>query len=154
MISEMKSLDTLQVWQKPMVFALQVQKEILPLLPPEEKWSMTMQIRRSVQSIPGNIAEGYGRFYFQEGVRFSYIARGSLEETYTHLALAEKLGYIPENTVNMMHDKVIELRRLINGYISFLKKSKHGVNEPGNYNRVQENSTIYYPDIPLPEAEE
>jgi four helix bundle protein len=78
-MAEEKGLETLQVWQKAMALAVKVQQEILPLLPPEEKWAMAAQLRRSVQSIPGNIAEGYGRYYFQESVRFCYIARGSLE---------------------------------------------------------------------------
>ncbi len=153
-MAEIKSLDTLQVWQKALAFAVKVQKEILPLLPQEEKWSLAIQLRRAVQSIVGNIAEGYGRFYFQEGVRFCYIARGSLEESFTYLALAEKLGYLPVNTFITIHNEVIELRRLINGYISFLKKSKLGLNEPGNYSRVQENSPLYDLEIPKTDSDE
>ncbi len=78
--SEEKGLETLQVWQKSLAFSVGVCKNILPLIPAQEKWSLIDQLRRSVQSIPANIAEGYGRFYFQEGVRFCYVARGSLEE--------------------------------------------------------------------------
>ncbi len=62
----------------------------------EEKWGLSQQIRRSAQSIPANIAEGYGRYYYQETIRFCYIARGSLEETLSHLVLAHELGYIPD----------------------------------------------------------
>ncbi len=78
-MAEEKGLETLQVWQKAVTFAIKVQREILPLFPPEEKWAMAQQLRRSVQSIPGNIAEGYGRYYYQESIQFCYIARGSLE---------------------------------------------------------------------------
>jgi len=80
MEDEIKGLESLQVWQRSLVFAVKICKEVIPLLPKDERWVMGLQLRRSAQSIPANIAEGYGRFYYQEGVRFCYIARGSLEE--------------------------------------------------------------------------
>ena len=104
------------------------------MLPPEEKWSLNQQIRRSSQSIPANIAEGHGRFYFQENVRFCYIARGSLEETLSHIVYANKVGYVAEALYKSLAVDGENLNRLINGYIGFLKKSKQGANEPGaNY---------------------
>ena len=75
-----KGLERLETWKKSRDFALSVYKEVLPLLPLEEKWGLNQQIRRSAQSVPANIAEGYGRYYYQENVRFCYVARGSLEE--------------------------------------------------------------------------
>ena len=89
-------LEKLNVWCKGRDFAVRVNKEALPLLPPEEKWSLNRQVGRSSQSIPANIAEGHGRFYFQDNVRFCYIARGSLEETLSHIVYAYKVDYIFE----------------------------------------------------------
>src|ERR1051325_8858310 len=91
-----QGLETLEAWRRAKDFAVRVCKDVLPLLPADEKWSLNQQIRRAVQSVPANIAEGHGRFYFQETVRFCYIARGSLSETYTHLTVAHELGYISE----------------------------------------------------------
>ena len=71
-------LEKLDVWCKARDFAVRVNKEILQLLPSEEKWSLNQQLRRSSQSIPANIAEGHGRFYFQDNVRFCYIAPAAL----------------------------------------------------------------------------
>ena len=108
------------------------------------------QLRRSAQSIPANIAEGYGRFYFQEGVRFCYIARGSLEESFSHLTLAHQLGYLNDESYQQLNNRITELRMMINGYISFLKKSKRGISEPGAYDYIKEDSVAYNinPDIP------
>ena len=127
-------LEKLDVWCKARDFAVRVNKEILPLLPSEEKWSLSQQLRRSSQSIPANVAEGHGRFYFQDNVRFCYIARGSLEETLSHIVYAFKVGYISEPIYKDFALDGENLNRLINGYISFLKKNKQGANEPGaNY---------------------
>jgi four helix bundle protein len=131
-------LEKLDVWCRARDFAVRVHKEVLPLLSPEEKWSLSQQLRRSSQSIPANIAEGHGRFYFQDNVRFCYIARGSLEETLSHLVYAQRVGYVPETLFQSLAIDGENLNRLINGYIGFLKKSKQGANEPGANHSVRE----------------
>ena len=141
-----KGLETLQVWKKAMSFTIEIQQQILPSLPGEEKWALGAQLRRSAQSIPANIAEGYGRYYYQEGVRFCYVARGSLEETFTHISLAHELGYISQDAFNKFNGAIQDIRRLLNGYIIFLKKSKRGENEPGTTHRIQDGSIRYFLD--------
>lgn len=136
-------LEKLDVWCKARDFAVRVNKEILPLLPPEEKWSLNQQIRRSSQSIPANIAEGHGRFYFQDNVRFCYIARGSLEETLSHIVYAYKVNYVSERVYKSFAADGENLNRLINGYIGFLKKSKLGANEPGANYAIRDDLTDY-----------
>lgn len=126
-----KGLETLLVWQKSLQFAVIVCKTVVPGLPGEEKYALISQLRRSAESIPANIAEGYGRYYYLEGVHFAYIARGSLEETFSHLAYALKMEYISDNQFDTLHANILELRRLINGFINYLKKSKRGVTESG-----------------------
>lgn len=136
-------LEKLDVWCKARDFAVRVNKELLTVLPNEEKWTLNQQIRRSSQSIPANIAEGHGRFYFQENVRFCYIARGSLEETLSHIVYAYKVNYISETIYKSFATDGENLNRLINGYIAFLKKSKQGANEPGANHSVRETPSDY-----------
>jgi four helix bundle protein len=136
-------LEKLDVWCKARDFVVRVNKEFLPLVPTEEKWSLNQQVRRSSQSIPANIAEGHGRFYFQDNVRFCYIARGSLEETLSHIVYAYKVNYISETLYKSFATDGENLNRLINGYITFLKKSKQGANEPGANYAVRETSADY-----------
>jgi len=85
----------LKVWRRAKDFALEIYAKVLPLLPPEEKWNLNQQLRCASLSISANIAEGYGRFYYQENVRFCYNARGSLEETLSDLVFAFEAKYIP-----------------------------------------------------------
>ncbi len=126
-----KGLTSLTVWKKAIDFAVWVVQEIANHLPPDERFSLASQLRHSVQSIPANIAEGYGRFYYQEGVRFCYTARGSLEETRSHILLAYRLQYINGEQYAKAEQSLIELSRLLNGFIAYLKDKKPGANEPG-----------------------
>lgn len=45
-----------------------------------EKYELVSQMRRASRSVTHNIAEGYGRFHYQENIRFCRISRGSLHE--------------------------------------------------------------------------
>jgi len=147
-------LEKLDVWCKARDFAVRVNKEVLPLLPSEEKWALNQQLRRSSQSIPANIAEGHGRFYFQDNVRFCYIARGSLEETLSHIVYAQRVGYISDMLYKSFVLDGENLNRLINGYIGFLKKSKQGANEPGaNYSVREDPSDYIIENNSLPSSE-
>src|SRR5512137_601816 len=126
-----QGLQKLEVWRRAKDFALRVHRETLPLLPAEEKWGLAQQLRRSSESIPANIAEGYGRFYYQENVRFCYIARGSLEETLSHLVFCHEIGFISAEIYEPFEKEGEEIGKMLNGYIAYIKKSKQGADEPG-----------------------
>lgn len=138
-----QGLKRLQVWVRTKDFAVKIYKRVLPLLPPEEKWNLDQQLRRSALSISANIAEGYGRFYYQDNVRFCYNARGSLEETLSHLVFAFEMDFIPETLSGELETEGEEIDKMLNGYIGYLKKSKQGANEPGANHAVRENPESY-----------
>lgn len=138
-----QGLKRLKVWVRAKDFALNIYEQILPLLPPEEKWNLNRQLRRSSLSISANIAEGYGRFYYQDNVRFCYLARGSLEETLSHLVFAFEAKHIPEGLYNKFESEGEEIDKMLNGYIALLKKSKQGANEPGESYSIQEDSVSF-----------
>ncbi|MBA4376546.1 MAG: four helix bundle protein [Anaerolinea sp.] len=136
-------LDRLETWVKAREYAVEVYRNILPLLPPEEKFNLKSQIRRAATSIPANIAEGYGRFYYQANIQFCYNARGSLDELLSHLMLSHDLGFMDDEVFSQIKSKGNGLVLLINGYISYLKRVKHGEDEPGSPGRIQEEKGIY-----------
>ena len=141
-----EGLKRLKVWVRAKDFALSIYEKALPLLPAEEKWNLNQQLRRCSLSISANIAEGYGRFYYQENVRFYYVARGSLEETLSHLTFAVEMKYIPVELYKQLENEGEEIDKMLNGYISFLKKSKQGANEPGANYHAREEATPYSTD--------
>jgi four helix bundle protein len=138
-----EGLERLKVWVRAKDFALKIHKQILPLLPAEEKWNLIQQLRRSSLSISANIAEGYGRFYYQDNVRFCYIARGSLKESLSHLTFAFEMGYISDEFYKELEAEGEEIDKMLNGYIGFLKRSKQGSNEPGANIAIREESALY-----------
>ncbi len=111
-----EGFESLIVWQKAHALMLFVHREVVPHLPPEEKWDLAHQIRRSSKSIGANIAEGHGRFYYRDRVRFCYNARGSLSETENHLRDARDLTYISESIYRRDRDLAADAQRLLNGY--------------------------------------
>jgi len=143
-----QGLQRLEVWRRSKDFALRIYREVLPLLPSEEKWALNQQLRRSSVSISANIAEGYGRYYYQDNVRFCYNARGSLEETLSHIVFCHEMGYVPASLFQDLAGEGEEITRMINGYIAYLKKSKQGANEPGANHVIHELQAPYQVEIP------
>jgi four helix bundle protein len=125
-------LERLNIWVKAKKLAVDAYTKIIPLLPNEEKWGLAIQIKRSVTSISANIAEGYGRYYYQDNIRFCYNARGSLEETISHIILVSELGLIPADVKSDFIEDADILLKQINGYIAYLRKSKRAISEPQN----------------------
>jgi len=109
--------ENLRIWQEAMELAEIVYK-LLKQFPDYEKFDLASQIRRSVVSIPSNIAEGKGRNSDKEFKKFLYIARGSLFELRTQLELARRLNYI-KNTKEIKN-KIISLESMINTLINKL----------------------------------
>jgi four helix bundle protein len=119
-----KGLESLKVWQKARAFVVLICKELLLMFPAEEKFALSQQLRRAVQSVPANIAEAHGRYHYQDAIRLRYIARGSLDETLSHLILAHDLGYIPNDSLMASRQLWREVYRLLNGYIEYLKRNR------------------------------
>lgn len=128
-MTQNQGLETLEIWQKAVDFAVELCQEVLPMIPQEEKWALSSQMRRASQSISANIAEGYGRYNYQETIHFCYIARGSMAETKTHLILAHRLGYINETIHNRYQARLVELGKMLHGYIAHLRKQKMMIKE-------------------------
>ena len=111
----MKSSDyrKLKVWQKAMDLTIEIYK-LVRLLPKEETYALSDQIRRAVVSIPSNIAEGQGRNSDKEFVNILSIARGSLWELETQIEICERLGYIDSVTKSNAFLITAEVSKMLN----------------------------------------
>ena len=128
---EYKSFTDLDVWK----VARQFKNSIFELskeLPLEEKYRLVDQIIRSSRSIGDNISEGYGRFTYRDQIHFCIQARGSLNETINQLINAYDCKYISAEVLNQFRQKAIELEKLLNGYMAWLKKMINSKANPDN----------------------
>jgi four helix bundle protein len=89
--------------------------------PDEERYALTVQMRRSVVSIPSNIAEGAARNTKKEFAHYLHIAQASLSELDTHLEVAERLGYVPDNARKGVDVLMVRIDKLVSGLIKSIK---------------------------------
>ncbi len=111
----MKSSDyrELIVWQKAMRLTKEVYS-LVKLLPRDETYVLSDQMRRAVVSIPSNIAEGEGRNSEKDFVRFLSQARGSLWELSTQIEICEQVGYLNREQTKDAFGMIIEVSKMIN----------------------------------------
>ncbi len=119
-MGSIKSYKDLIVWQKSMHLVTEVYK-LTKVLPKEELYGLSSQIRRCSVSIPSNIAEGYGRNSTNDYIRFLQIACGSLYELQTQLQICQNLAYLSDEAYFPISNKGEEIERMLIGLIKKLK---------------------------------
>jgi len=115
----LKSYKELKVWQKAYDLCLLIYK-MTNSFPPDERYGLTAQARRSAVSVPSNIAEGYGRKTTADYVRMLYIAYGSLCELETQIMISGDLGYLTDNSANNLRSHISEVERMLKALIKSL----------------------------------
>lgn len=120
----MRDYKKLDIWKKAHLFTKQVYQEILPVMPPEEKFALTNQLRRSVYSIPMNIVEGCGKNTDKDFTHYLDNALGSaLEVEYTCLLIFD-LGYISQEQHDLVYQPINEIKAMLISFIKFLRDGK------------------------------
>ena len=119
-----QSFEELNVWKKARELRKRL-RELLKQFPSEERYRLSEQIIRASRSITANIAEGHGRFHYQENIQFCRTSRGSLSEVLDHLTVALDEHYITAAQLDEYRNEIKEIERMLNGYIAYLKKRKN-----------------------------
>ncbi len=114
-----RSYRDLKVWQKSMDLAVRTY-ELTRTFPSEEKYGIVSQMRRAAASVPANIAEGQARRSTKEFIQMLGIARGSLAEIETFVALSERLGMTRSETSESLLEDCAEINRMMNGLMRAL----------------------------------
>lgn len=111
-----RDFTDLQVWQ----LARELRQQVYALctgFPPDERFALTQQLRRATISITANIAEGFGRYSYQENIQFCRLARGSVFEVRDHLITATDQNYITADGHQRVQALAVRVIQTLNGYI-------------------------------------
>lgn len=123
--NSLKDFTSLDAWERCREVKLYFYSDILPRLPKRERFNLDIQIRKAAVSITANIAEGYGRYYYKEGVKFYRISRASLYELKDHLISCLDLHYISDLEYENGLKRIEVAKVVLNCFIRFVqKKSK------------------------------
>jgi four helix bundle protein len=115
-----RSYKDLIAWQKAVDLAVAFY-DATRNFPREETFGLASQLRRAAVSIPSNIAEGHSRNSTREFAHFLTIALGSLNEAETQLLIAQKLGYLKADTIDILFQHSTEMSKILHGLAASLK---------------------------------
>ena len=118
-----ESFEELDVW----IIGREIKNQIFNLVktfPNAENYRLKDQLIRASISVTANIAEGFGRYHYQENIQYCRQARGSLHEIIDHLITAYDFGYIDEKTLNKIKNDIKRNIKVLNSYISMIQRRK------------------------------
>lgn len=118
----MRDFRKYNVWKEAVDFATVIYG-ITETFPKFERYGLCDQMQRAAVSISSNIAEGSSRTSEKEFAHFLEMAQGSAFEVETQMLVAQNLGYIKEGQYTELLDKITNIERLINSFISKLHSS-------------------------------
>jgi len=105
-----------------MELAVQVYR-LAEQLPCDEQFRLTSQVVRAAASVPANIAEGHARGSRKDYAHFLSIAKGSLMETDTFLAIAVRLGFLNDAQTRPSQSLISEISKIITAIRAKLLRS-------------------------------
>lgn len=120
-MTTVNTFEDLEVWK----LARELKNNIYDLtnnLPHDERYNLKLQLRKASTSITANIAEGFGRYHYQENIQFCRQARGSLFEVIDHLIACADVGYISGEKLKTLKSFAYRINKVLNAYISSLRR--------------------------------
>jgi four helix bundle protein len=121
--AEYKTFEDLEVYKAAREFRMKMYS-LAKELPECEKYNLANQMRRAAVSLTNCIAEGHGRFHYQENIQFLRESRGSLEELIDNVNTCLDEGYADPARLDGLKQEGYALLKKLNGYIKYLRKCK------------------------------
>jgi four helix bundle protein len=109
----------LKVWEKAHAVTLAVYR-VRARFPADERFGLTIQLRRTATLVPMNIAEGCGRATDPEFLRCLSGAMGAANQLEYQLLLAHDLEFLPAKEHERLTTDAIEVKRMIAGLMNTL----------------------------------
>ncbi len=116
-----RSFRDLIVWQKAVRLGVEIYA-VTRLLPTEERFGLSQQLRRAGVSVASNIAEGHARQLRRDYVHFLSMARGSLAELDTQLEIARESKLLEARQTDEAERLSEEIGRMLTSLIHKLAR--------------------------------
>lgn len=130
------AFEKLDVYQSSLDLAIRIRK-IVKAFPKEEQFELTRQLKRSVDSISSNLAEGSGRSSNFDQAHFTNIAYASGLEAINHLNLASRLEFIDEGIYTQLRKEIDKILIKVNALY------KHQIRSVSNLKQItKENDSL------------
>jgi four helix bundle protein len=113
---KIEKLEDLLCWQESRTLNKMIY-EITAAFPLSEKYNLVKHMRECSRNVSGNIAEGFGRFHYQESMQFYRIARGSILELKSDLYCSLDQKYLTKKEFDENLDQIEKVLALLNGLI-------------------------------------
>jgi four helix bundle protein len=126
--ARVRDFTDLQVWQLARELRQQAYASCAGF-PSDERFALAQQLRRATISITANIAEGFGRYSYQENIQFCRLARGSAYEVRDHLITAIDQNYISAEGHQRVEALASRVIQTLNGYIRATQARQKAANE-------------------------
>ena len=111
--------EDLIVWKKAMDLVEGIYR-LAKMLPNEEIYALTSQMKRAAVSIPSNIAEGQERNTTKDFINHLYISKGSKGELETQLLICVRLQYLTQPQIVTAQNLLREIGKMLNALIQSL----------------------------------
>lgn len=118
----------LDIWKEGYRLLMEAYK-VVENFPPEEKFALVTQLIKAANSVIANIAEAHGRYFYADKIRVLYIARGEVQETQSHLAVAWGRKYIDSTKFQNLSRRYEKLKVGINNYINSINEKQNKQNK-------------------------
>jgi len=119
-----QNFEQLECWKACRELRLFVARQIVPILPAEERFRLTDQLIRAARSTTANIAEGDGRFHYIDNAKYCRISRGSCKEILDHLIAGNDERLIEDSLLLQGRILVEKAVKLLSAYIRYLNESQ------------------------------
>lgn len=117
------SFEDLEVYKLARNFSQKI-GQFIKRLPAIEDHNLKSQMRRAKLSMTNNIAEGFGRYHYQENIQFCRQSRGSICELIDDFNECCENGYINQDQSEELKNEAYHVIKVLNGYIASLKRQK------------------------------
>jgi len=115
--------EQLWIWREAHELMLEIHGIVNKL--PNSEFRLVDQSKRASSSVPDNIAEAYGSFYYKDKLKSFYIGRKEARETQNHVKSISSKGYISKEKEIELISRYEGLIIGINNFVRYLIKKNN-----------------------------